>query len=482
MLLVCHSACYCSVCKDSHLTHAHVANTVTVRFWWYVVQLLTLTHAGASYGGGGGNGGGSFAGGFAGGNNFERPGLGAPARSGKMRPGDELPDDCKLYVGNLSPNITDDTLKAMMAPFGNVLHAVVLLDMVTQQSRGYGFVHMDNASSAGSAAQALSGKPVDGKPLVVRQRSEPPGGRPMGGLDTSRPFGVGNRDDSKLFVGGISQNITDDMLRQIFGTYGVVLDVRLITDRDTNLPKGYGFVTMDSPGAAHSAITGLSGYKLGDKTISVRMAGANKGAPGMGFTPAPATGFPGGPGAQRPYGGPQGLSPAGPGASPYGPGGPAAGPGAGQYPRPGQSPAGYGPPAATYGTPPAGYGPPQTSAPAGYGPPAGYGQPAGFSQPPAGYGPPAGYSQYPPAGYSMPPPGYGPPAGYGQIPVASQQAVPAAPQTAAYALPQAQQPPAAYAQPEQPPLPQDTSAPPLPKDEKVQSEYERFMSEIGLPR
>lgn len=223
-----------------------------------------------------------FGGGGGGGGGFDRPGLGSQARGPKMRPGDELPDDCKLYVGNLSPNITDETLKAMMAPFGNVLHAVVLLDMVTQQSRGYGFVHMDNSTSSGNAARALSGKPVDGKPLVVRQRSEAPGGsRPPGvGGDSSRPFGIGNKDDSKLFVGGISPHITDDMLRQIFGTYGIVLDVRLIMDRDMNIPKGYGFVTMDSPGAAHSAIKGLSGYKLGEKIISVRMAGANKGGPG----------------------------------------------------------------------------------------------------------------------------------------------------------------------------------------------------------
>ena len=242
---------------------------------------VTLQCAGppSSYGGGGGGGGGGF----------DRPGLGAPARGPKMRPGDELPDDCKLYVGNLSPNITDDTLKAMMAPFGNVLHAVVLLDMVTQQSRGYGFVHMDNSTSSANAAQALSGKPIDGKPLVVRQRSEAPGSRPPGGPmgESSRPFGIGNKDDSKLFVGGISPNITDDILRQMFGTYGIVLDVRLIMDRDLNIPKGYGFVTMDSPGAAHSAIKGLSGYKLGEKIISVRMAGANKGGP---------AGGPGGPG------------------------------------------------------------------------------------------------------------------------------------------------------------------------------------------
>ena len=59
-----------------------------------------------------------------------KPGLGLrpPKQS---RPGDELPDDCKLYVGNLSPNMTDEALKAMMMPFGNVLHAVVLKDQVS---------------------------------------------------------------------------------------------------------------------------------------------------------------------------------------------------------------------------------------------------------------------------------------------------------------------------------------------------------------
>ena len=137
-------------CKQ-HIQHMLKGCQTNLSDWSFMpVAAFQFSSGGPSGSGGGG-------GGFGGGSSFERPGLGAPARSGKMRPGDELPDDCKLYVGNLSPNITDDTLKAMMSPFGNVLHAVVLLDMVTQQSRGYGFIHMDNAQSAASAAQALSG-------------------------------------------------------------------------------------------------------------------------------------------------------------------------------------------------------------------------------------------------------------------------------------------------------------------------------------
>ena len=54
---------------------------------------------------------------------------------GRGRPGDDLPDNCKLYVGNLSPSVTDTVLKSLMEPFGNVLHAVILLDMTTGAAR-----------------------------------------------------------------------------------------------------------------------------------------------------------------------------------------------------------------------------------------------------------------------------------------------------------------------------------------------------------
>lgn len=104
--------------------------------------------SGPSGGGGGGPGGGHE-------RHLGGPGLGFDDGRGfrgggpRSRPGDDLPDECKLYVGGLSPIITDDVLRGMMEPFGNVLHAVVLLDMPSGTSRGFGFVHMDKAESAG---------------------------------------------------------------------------------------------------------------------------------------------------------------------------------------------------------------------------------------------------------------------------------------------------------------------------------------------
>jgi RNA recognition motif. (a.k.a. RRM, RBD, or RNP domain) len=65
----------------------------------------------------------------------QRYGLGM-APPGRSRPGDDLPDDCKLYVGNLAQAFTDDTLRQMFEPFGNVLHSVVIKEHETGALRG----------------------------------------------------------------------------------------------------------------------------------------------------------------------------------------------------------------------------------------------------------------------------------------------------------------------------------------------------------
>ena len=68
------------------------------------------------------------------------------------------------------------------------------------QSRGFGFVHMDNGESASNAAAGMNGKPMDGRPLVVRLRSEGPDKRGGGGFDRPRGGGFGpmENDESKV--------------------------------------------------------------------------------------------------------------------------------------------------------------------------------------------------------------------------------------------------------------------------------------------
>ncbi|MEO0603924.1 MAG: RNA-binding protein, partial [Myxococcota bacterium] len=60
---------------------------------------------------------------------------------------------------------------------------------------------------------------------------------------------------SKLFVGGLSWDTTDDSLRTAFETFGAVREARVILDRDTGRSRGFGFVTFETPGDAQEAMS-----------------------------------------------------------------------------------------------------------------------------------------------------------------------------------------------------------------------------------
>jgi RNA recognition motif-containing protein len=75
-----------------------------------------------------------------------------------------------------------------------------------------------------------------------------------------------------IYVGNLAFTTTDHDLRQLFEPYGVVDEIRVITDRDTGRSKGFGFVEMPDSAAAKAAIQGLQGKELAGRTLTVNEA------------------------------------------------------------------------------------------------------------------------------------------------------------------------------------------------------------------
>ncbi len=75
----------------------------------------------------------------------------------------------------------------------------------------------------------------------------------------------------KLYVGNLSFNSTEDDIRTKFSTYGEVISVSLISDRETGRLRGFGFVEMDDEGA-RAAIQGMDGKDFGGRTLKVNEA------------------------------------------------------------------------------------------------------------------------------------------------------------------------------------------------------------------
>ena len=74
-----------------------------------------------------------------------------------------------IYVGNLAYSVTDDDLRELFGEFGEVRSASVISDKVTGQSKGFGFVEMQDNSAADQAIKDLNGKQVKGRALKVNE-------------------------------------------------------------------------------------------------------------------------------------------------------------------------------------------------------------------------------------------------------------------------------------------------------------------------
>jgi cold-inducible RNA-binding protein len=77
---------------------------------------------------------------------------------------------------------------------------------------------------------------------------------------------------SKLFVGNLSFNTTENDLQDAFAAFGTVTEANLMMDRMTNRPRGFGFVTMSSAEEAQKAIEGLNGKDMDGRALTVNVA------------------------------------------------------------------------------------------------------------------------------------------------------------------------------------------------------------------
>jgi RNA recognition motif-containing protein len=100
---------------------------------------------------------------------------------------------------------------------------------------------------------------------------------------------------TKLFVGNLSFNTTENDLQDAFAAHGTVIEANLMMDRMTGRARGFGFVTMSTPEEAQKAIEAMNGRDVDGRALTVNVARPRE--------ERPAGGGGGGGGGRREYGG-----------------------------------------------------------------------------------------------------------------------------------------------------------------------------------
>ncbi|KAK2762806.1 hypothetical protein FQN54_000981 [Arachnomyces sp. PD_36] len=166
--------------------------------------------------------------------------------------GTGIKEDGKMFIGGLNWETTDQSLKDYFSQFGEVQECTVMRDGTTGRSRGFGFLTFRDPKTVNTVMvkeHYLDGKIIDPKRAIPRDEQE---------------------RTSKIFVGGVSQEATEQDFMQFFMQFGRVIDATLMIDKDTGRPRGFGFVTFDSEAAVDATLSGP--LEIHGKPIEVKKA------------------------------------------------------------------------------------------------------------------------------------------------------------------------------------------------------------------
>ena len=181
-----------------------------------------------------------------------------------------------LYVGNLSPRVTEYMLTEIFAVAGPVQHVKIIPDRNYQHGGlNYGFVEYMDMRAAETALQTLNGRKIFDTEIRVNWAYQ----------------GSQNKEDTTahyhVFVGDLSPEVNDEVLAKAFSAFGTLSDARVMWDMNSGKSRGYGFLAFRDKTDAEQAIATMNGEWLGSRAIRVNWANQKtQGAPPIGVPPS----------------------------------------------------------------------------------------------------------------------------------------------------------------------------------------------------
>ncbi|XP_025265908.1 RNA-binding protein squid isoform X8 [Camponotus floridanus] len=158
-------------------------------------------------------------------------------------------NDRKLFVGGLSWETTDKELREHFSTYGDIESINVKTDPNTGRSRGFAFIVFAKAESLdkimGAGDHVINNKKVDPKKAKARH--------------------------GKIFVGGLSTELSDDDIKNFFSQFGTIVEVEMPFDKTKNQRKGFCFITFESEQVVNELLK-TSKQTINGKEVDVKKA------------------------------------------------------------------------------------------------------------------------------------------------------------------------------------------------------------------
>ncbi|KAI9262195.1 hypothetical protein BDA99DRAFT_510500 [Phascolomyces articulosus] len=177
-----------------------------------------------------------------------------------------------IFVGDLSPEVTDEVLGSAFTPFRTLSEARVMWDQSTGKSRGFGFVAFRERADAEQAIATMNGEWLGSRAIrcnwanqkntgaaAAVAAQQQPGGAPYlisQNMSYEQIFAQTSHYHTTVYIGNLPHGITQQDIAPYFQQYGYVSDIRLQSDR------GFAFVKMDTHANAATSIYALQGFQI----------------------------------------------------------------------------------------------------------------------------------------------------------------------------------------------------------------------------
>lgn len=186
------------------------------------------------------------------------------AKKQKTETGAADADVPEVFVGNLPQGVTEEEVSEFFGSCGEIVKVRIL-----GAARPNAFLQFASQDGV-NASLELNGNDFNGNTIGVEVARKKGGAPATGGKGVS------------CFIGNLSFNSTTDSIREFFTDCGNVVDVRIITDKETGRMKGFGYVDFDNVEAAQKAVSEKNGQNLDGRDIRVDLAESKQGGGGGG--------------------------------------------------------------------------------------------------------------------------------------------------------------------------------------------------------
>lgn len=174
---------------------------------------------------------------------------------------------CRVYVGSISFELKEETIRAAFAVFGVIKTINMSFDPLTQKHKGFAFVEYELPEAAQLALDQMNGFLMGGRNIKVGRPSNMPQAAPI-----IEQINEEAKLYNRVYISNILQGITEQDLYLVFEAFGKIKSCSLIQSSVPGKHKGYSFIEYETEQAANDAVVSMNLFDLGGQQLRVGRA------------------------------------------------------------------------------------------------------------------------------------------------------------------------------------------------------------------